>query len=330
MTETDRPAGIPGAADAPGNDGGDVGDLSPRGLAIDDLISQTDWSGHTESLARWRQGHLVAQVPVTWLAPPGMDPITGEDLQAADLAPLYDPTGVPGVICTQTCDLGATPPGDRHPFIHVAPLVRGEQLSKSRLKLAQQGKAPDLIPVMSPHPVDGPDHVAVDAGSDWYADLRLQMPVSKACLLDRNPIEGFASEEEYQAFAERLAHKARRPALHAALAEDLPRSLTKFIRDNGATKQCFAKVEQVRLLVLEGGRLNPSRATLYVLTDGLPLADDEREVWARFQALLSTQLKDRGITVAPMIHCDVSELPAAKYRIAVPIPCEALNPLRFP
>lgn len=151
---------------------------------------------------------------------------------------------------------------------------------------------------------------SVRRGSPIVSGVRATARASKAFLLDRNPIEGFDSAEEYQAFAERLAHKDPRPVLHAALSEDLPRSLVKFIKDNGASKQCLAKVEGLASSSL--GAVAPTRAVqgLYVLSAGLHLTDDERKGLDS----ASTLLKDQGITVAAMIHCAVSERPAAKHR----------------
>lgn len=329
----------PSSADVTGPIDQTVADVI--GFDIDVLAKQTDWSKYEDQLAQWRQGHLLTDVPVTWLAAPGLDPITGVDQSASSMAPLFDPTGLPAIVCTQTCDLGATPPGDRHPFVHVAPLIRGDELDRNRRKLASQGKVSDLVAVRVPVPAPLPsgEGASREAGppalgkapapSEWFADLRLQMPISKAVLLDRQPIEGFEDEDGYTRFAELLAYKARRPALHAALSEDVPRMLTKFVRDIGAAKQCFAKVEQVRLLVLEGAPLYPARASFYVLTNGVKLDDDEREVWNQFQAQVSKPLKDNGIELAPLVHADVGQLSAVAYRSAVPVPCDALGALRY-
>lgn len=314
------------------------------GFCIDDAAGQTDWATYADELGRWRQGHLLLGIPFAWLAPPGADPFTGEEQAATELAPIFDSIGTPGIICTQTCDLGGTPPGNRHPFIHIAPLVRRDQLERNRSRLATDRKLGELVPVRSPFAddpelgdapeanPDGKPGASAQKGGvkpDWFADLRLQVPASKAILLGRDPIEGFDCESGYVEFGEMLAYKLRRPALHAALSEDFPKLLSEFVRTIGAKKQCFTKVEQVRLLMLDADRLNPSRVTIYVLTNGIDLTDEEREVWAQFQSKAHSLLKPHSIQLASLLHCDIGQLYADKYRLSVPVPCEALNSLRF-
>ena len=296
------------------------------GFNIDDLVNGVDWTPHVEQLARWRQGHQLVGIPVLWLAPPGTDPITGVEHPADHIAPVFDETGYPWIITTQTCDLGGTAPGDRHPFIELAPVVHASTLEKNRVRLARDRQTGDLVPVRSPFPGHEP---AEPEKPEWFADLRLEVPISKTVLLDRDPIDGFATEDAYIAFAEMLGYKKRRPALHAALAEDLPRLLDKFVTDNGAKKQCFAKVEQVRLLITDQQRLNPAAAAIYIITNGVALTDDETEIWNRFQAQASTMLKAHGIDAGPAIHCDVSDLKASVYRVTVPVHSAQLTALRF-
>ncbi len=251
------------------------------------------------------------------------------------MAPVFAPgTQVPTIITSQTCDVGGTPPGSLHSFVQMAPLVRGDQLSKGVRNLAREGKLGYLVAVSSPYPV--PVTVNEDGSvrrpppeQEWFADLRLQFPMSKALLLEREPLEGFTDEDGYLRFAEVLSYKAWRPALHSALSEDLPALMEKFVKENNAKQQCFVKVDEVRVLFLEGDRLRPKRAAFYVLTDGVDLSAEEQEVWARFLSQASQLLKEHGITAGPPIHTDVNSLSAAKYRASVHVPCPVLGPGRY-
>lgn len=308
-------------SNASGVDPGDPGGAEFHCLSIDEMVLDIDWSPHLAQLGRWRQGHLVVDVPAMWVAPVGPDPFTGYEVDAATGQAMFDPTGRTWIITSQTCDLGGTAPGDRHPFIHLAPLVHSSVLDKNRVRLAIERKAGDLIPVLSPFGGTTPK-------PEWFADLRLQVPVSKAILLTRDPIEGFSAEDQYLEFGTTLGYKVSRPALDAALSEEVPRILDQYVKDNGARKQCFAKVEQVRILITPQ-RLEPAAVTFYILTNGVGLTPDEREVWDRFQAKVSTALKDSGVVVSASVHCDVSEISALVYRTAVPVYCEQLNALRF-
>lgn len=291
-----------------------------------------DWAAHTTVLGRWKQGDLVHGIPVSWVTVPGVDPITGAENPHTDPRPAYDEnTNGSAIICSQTCDLGGTPPGDLHPFILLAPLVNIASIPPANQKLAQQDKIGYLVKTLPPH--DLPQVVDEDAESAtsrtrspnvWFADLRLIFPASKALLLVREPIPGFSTEHDSFRFAETIAQKFRRIALDSTLSEDLPQALKKFVRDNGHSKQAFAKVEQVRLLV-QGDHLHPTRASLFVLTDGINLSEEEREVWSRFQRVAAKVMSARGIQLAPMIHADVNTVSAAKYRETVPVRCELLG-----
>ncbi len=134
----------------------------------------------------------------------------------------------------------------------------------------------------------------MSAGQRWYADLRLLVPISKALLIERVPAEGFVTEAESLAFGEILAQKFRRPALHEHLSEAVPKVVTDFVRSSGKAKQCFVKVEQVRLLVTLGDRLNPERAQLLVLTSGGQLSEEEQMGWSGLDA-------KPGSTVSPLM-----------------------------
>jgi hypothetical protein len=301
----------------------------------------TDWSEHMASLARWKQSDLVPNVPLTWLTIPGSDPITGIGNDRDEVRPVFDRNlKVTAIICSQTCDLGATAPGDSHPFVLLAPLVPSSSIPKpADRKLAIEGKIGYLVKTLPPPVPDklelnDPSHDEASSPSrggreTWYADLRLIFPASKALLLQGNPLQGFPTERERLAFAETLALKFRRAALDEALSEKLPRALQRFVKDNGHRKQEFAKVEQVRLLILSGDRLLPDRAQLYVLTDGVTLSDAEQETWTRFQQTADELLAAAEIVLGPMVHSDVNKLSAAKYRVSVPVRCELLGPVNW-
>jgi hypothetical protein len=283
---------------------------APKPWSVYDAIPD-DWSALSEDLDRWKQGDVVADVPVTWLMPPGADPVTEMwSPSASDIVPMSAPQHLGmAIVCTQTCDLGAAPPGDKHPYVLLAPLLLERQIpSRAMARLAREGRVGYLVRTSVP---------AADS-ERWYADLRLMFPASKAVLLGRTPIEGFASEADSLAFGEIIAQKFRRPALSETLSESLPRALEQFVRDNGPQHLALAGVEQVRLLVLEGVRLNPTRAQLIVLADQV-LPGEHRVVWERFQKTASQIFKTVGIMTAPMIFESPHSLNAHTYRLSVPV-----------
>lgn len=313
--------------------------LAELGLHIGELAADAEWSEHIETLGRWRQGHLVENIPVSWMAPAGVDPMTGQDHELGRVAPFFLEDGVPAVICSQTCDLGGEPPGSHHPFVHVAPLVHGSLLDDGLRKRAQEWQVGYLAPVNSPFPVDPPaeEPAAEDDQRrrkrpmhEWFADLRLITPVSKALLLDREPIEGFGSEELYEVFAETLGYKLRRPALHQALSQTVPDALDKWVKKQGKTKTYIANVEHVRVLIFEGTALEPTRADFFVISNGIQLNDTDVEAWQRFQTIAADLLRPRGIAVGPLRCTDVSRMTADLYRRSTPIPSDVLNAPGFP
>jgi len=317
------------------------GELTSPQWSVYDAVPE-DWSSFAASLDSWKQSDLVTDIPITWLTVAGLDPITDVTNRHQDIRPLFDPNrSVTAIVCSQTCDLGGTPPGNAHPFVLLAPLVHISSIPKpADRKLAVEGRLGYLVKTLAApvtHPLSAGDatgngQLAPDgkpAKNIWFADLRLIFPASKSLLLQRTPVEGFASEDERLAFAETLAVKFRRAALHPALSEDLPRALDKFVRDTGHRNQAFAKVDEVRLVVLAGDRLRPARAQLLVLSNGVTLSDAEQEVWARFQAMASKLFDAAGIVLGAMVHSNVHKLSAGHYRESVPIRCPILNPITY-
>jgi hypothetical protein len=66
-----------------------------------------------------------------------------------------------------------------------------------------------------------------------------------------------------------------------------------------------------------------------VLTNGTKLNEDGEETWGRFQQIAFELLAAAGITLGPMVHVDVNDLSAAKYRDSVPVRCELLGSVNW-
>jgi hypothetical protein len=293
--------------------------------SITDLLP-TDWTPYVADLARWKQGDLVLDLPVAWLTPGGTDLVTGADNPHDDVRPVaYPAARIPAVICSQTCDVGATPPGDRQPFVELAPLVPHSALGdRSVAKLALQGRIGYLVKTRPPFE-GGPE--APETERAWFADLRMMFPASKGVLLGRQPVGGFDDENQRLLFAESVAVRFRRPALDPTLSERLPAALAKFVTDN-KTSPAMTAVEQVRLLIV-GDRLSPTRVQLLVLASDMPLPFEAQQVWLRFQAIAANLLKAAGLAVGPMTFTDPRHCSAERYRASVPVPCDRLGPDRW-
>lgn len=300
-----------------------TGETEAAWSVYDELPPAEIWRTVDQDLSKWKQGQLLLDVPVTWLMPGGIDRITSIDSAEDSILPasLDSLRATAAIICSQTCDIGASAPGDKHPFILVAPLISDSQISKEETKLALEYRVGYLFPTLSP-----PGN---QEGTQWFADLRLMVPASKSILLGREPIDGFSTESDSLAFCETIAQKFRRVALDETLSDKLLRALRKFVVDNGRRSPVFTKVEQVRLSVLDRDRLNPGRANLLVLSD-VPLDEAERGVWGRFQVIAEGIMNARGIRCAPMTFTNADELSARSYRASVPIWCDLLRHTRYP
>jgi hypothetical protein len=270
-------------------------------------------------LARWKQSDLVRQPVLTWSGPLADDPITGVAAGGfAWEAVVDDSLVVPyGVICSQTCDIGAAGPGSVHPFVDIAPVVRRDDLNKGERQDILQHKRMYLTALTAP-PEEG----------FWVADLRLIVPASKALLLHTEPLNGFATENDRLNFAEALGRKRRRPAVHGSLSEGLPQSLDAYIAEVQKPKVAppgdwYQKVEQVRLII-SGDRLGPDRVTMLVIAED-PLSPDEKGLWRAWRTRAARVLKKDGITLAAIVFTDLDKLSARRYAESLPVGVQALG-----
>jgi hypothetical protein len=217
------------------------------------------------------------------------------------------------IITSQTCDIVATGPGQRHPTVQVCPLLRlDDHLDRGQIVEIGKGSRVDLVTVSG-----------VSGNGNWAADLRISVPVSKAVLLRQEPVHGFISEEGSQQFAERVAAKYRRPALHDEISGGLVTGLRALVSEARAGKAPWPDlIEQFRLLVLDGDRLTPRsvRVLTVLLRPGMAAADSAKlREWGERE---KKRLWRHGIALAPLDFVAVNELTVTDYR--------ASDPLRVP
>lgn len=319
MTDSTDPH--PGPA-AP-SDGADVGQVptDPARSLVDELLP-TAWPAYiAQGLAVWRTGHLVSDPVFSWAGPAAADPVTDADAggeHSYDWEPVADPgLTVPyGLVVSQTCDIVATGPGAKHPFVDVVPVFRADRYLSSRKEI-EQFKRNYLVALTAP-PADG----------FWVADLRLTMPVSKTLLAARTPLPGFAAEDDLLNLAEAVARKRRRPALHDVLSETLPRSLDDYADEQAKTKPpappgWLEKVDQVRLRETNG-RLQPDDAQLWVLQQ-TSLDPAETQVWRGWHARGERLLRKAGIGLLSTQFTDLDRMSARLYSETVPVAVKALG-----
>jgi hypothetical protein len=297
-------------------------------------------------LNSWRQGDLVRGVGLFWAGTRDDDPITGLSMQPNGghrwpvvpwdgTAATEDPEGRAGtgdaagggdpadgdpadetgwasswsIITSQTCDVVATGPGQRHPTVQVCPLLNLGDRDKGQIADIGKGTRVDLVTVP-----------AVPGGGDWAADLRISVPISKVVLLGQTPVHGFASDEQSQQFAERVAAKYRRAALHDEISDGLVNGLRALVSEARTGKAPWPDlIEQFRVLVLDGDRLHPRSVRVLAILHraGLAAADSQplRDWWEREKK----RLWRHGIALAPVDFVAVGDLTVPVYRASDPI-----------
>lgn len=311
----------------PGDD--DRWDLTDVGLRFE----QIGEAGRA-SIDRWAQGHVIHDVPATWLAPVD-DVVTGvtmpEDSDAAsevastaptgqELEPAFDQAAVTSwILVSQTCDIQTSPPGAHHAFVHISPLTHHSRLSKERLANARRDGLNYLFALDLERTADGE--------ATWFADLRLVVPLSKAALLTRDPVDAFGTPERALKLSDLVAGKFRRPALHEALSEELRRAINAHVKKRLKTN-AFAHTEHIRIAIKNGTRLHPTTVALVGVTkEKLDIAD--QEAWRELDSVARTVLTPHGITVDPALLGTPEGLSAQIYRASTPLSIDCLNDIGF-
>lgn len=289
------------------------GDAVNEGDASLDLIVPDSWDeNHIKLLDAWRQGDLLRGGSFSWIAPPGLDPITGVDSSIDDTSSDWNHVLAEQlrfkwvVITSQTCDIAGAGPGRRHPFIQASPVVNVDGLSQDTLINIRTRQIPHLFLLTAPS----------EEGT-WCVDLRVSFPVSKYLLLRDTPIHGFSREMDALEFSEHVAGRIRRPSLHDALSTDLPKSIGAHIKSvNKNNPEWWENVEQLRLQVT-GERLRPTSVRLIVIQE-TTLSPDERKIWQNWRKPFARTLKrEHGISMERVHFTNIRDMRALMYASSI-------------
>jgi hypothetical protein len=282
----------------------------PNGLDRVYFIDHFSNAAVERALDAWKQGDLVTGVPFFWATRTGDDELTrliAED-PGTDHLPVVTTTdnssATFAVITSQTCDIGAVGQGRLHPTVQVCPLLRLEDsFSDARIAEIKLGKVGYLAPITDP-PTSG----------TWAADLRISLPVSKVVLLDQVRRSCFAREVEALQFGEHVASRYVRPALHDAISDGLVTGLRNLVEVAQKENQWPDKIEQFRLCVVAGERLEPKRVQIYaVMLD--PLTSPEQQPLRTWRKAENKRLrKSAGIEIAPVRFIKKSQMTAIDHR----------------
>lgn len=281
-------------------------------MSVDDLAPKNWPEKVATGLEDWRQGLVFRTTgPLVWLTQGGgMDPVTGYEAGGelgAWRAALATDTDIQYLAVTsQTCDIAATGPGKRHPTVQVSPVRRVDEVFPAdKVAAIRRHEVVEYVMLTSP-PAEG----------DWAVDLRMSMPLSKGALVDFEPIPGFASETDEFDFSERVAQKARRPAVHDELTSGTVLSLRGFLSGAKKHHSWSDDVEQIRLLVVRGDRLRPKQVRLFVITDAKfdnAMRRPLRDWWKGEQK----RLRKIGIKLEALAFRDLSSMQVTEYRDSI-------------
>jgi hypothetical protein len=183
-----------------------------------------DWDPKVvEAVGRFAQGDLVERPPFFYAATPSYAVwettvlLADEVAEGEDVVVELDPEERPpyGVLTTQGCDIADV---TRKPWVQVAPVFGATVVAEDRLPNVRRGAVPHLV-LLEPPSLAGL----------WLADLRIEFPIEKSWLADREPISGFSSDEERLEFAQRLAGRLERPDLSDEVHDLIVRPLRRFL-----------------------------------------------------------------------------------------------------
>ena len=276
----------------------------------------TDWPPElVESLDRWELAHLVPSPPLFWAQYYGDDLVTNlsvslDEGEPGPLTTVQLEAHVPyGIIVSQTCDVAARGPGVRHPTVQVCPVVQVDEINANRLAAIARFDVGDRALLQPP-----------DLEGRFIADLRISVPLSKGALAKFEPMRAFAEENDVLAFADHLARKIDRPALHDFLSGDVRAEIRTQIRAERGDPSWYTKVEEVRVLTTPT-RLQPVHAQLLVVAQS-SLSPEERTRWHNLSESLVRRGRSHTIELRSPWHETSDELRASVYRrsVALDIP----------
>ena len=298
--------------------------MIPEGLPS----SREEWPEELWArLPGFRQGSLIADLPFVYFGNP-MVPIhelsraTGGDQSATIVE--YDGMFDYGILVSQTCDIreeDARRPVK--PWVQVAPVYRGDlvvgantRLAKDIMGHAQAGRVSYLFPIPG-----------LDSGR-WFADLRLTLPVEKSVLLDRSPIDGLQSEDNYQRFADRLMSVSGRPAFDGRFVKAVQRSLIDGLRElSGTNAQDYDSIcrDILEFRVSARSFLEMDQFELVCLTAG-PISPESTSWIAAIEATIRQRCDVEGLSLLRWSIVDADSMTATEYRRSLEVPLTEASP----
>lgn len=289
-------------------------------MNLNDLNNQPWPNDAVAALDVWQQGDVVSVGPrLMWVGVAGEDALTGTSSDVPSgtmtLASEEGYTSGLAVITTQTCDLIGAPPGAKQPWVQVSPVCA---VDPSQLADVQKGWLLNHALVTEDLGLGGPHAV----------DLRHSFPVSKSVLLQQTRKSAFRDEVDVLNLAERLAIKAGRASHHDLIGGSFAQALKSLVKAEIEKGTWRSPIEQFRVIIAQGTRLQPRRIRLLVLTHVNATSPLTRKVNACVKAWKRSERKALAaaqIDVESVEFRTIDEVRVSDYRSAVYLPIEEIT-----
>jgi len=272
-----------------------------------------------EAVRKFRQGDVVDSPPFFYFRSIG-HPVWQLALEEeagdgeGEIVEVDPADGPPfGLVTTQTCDLFEEGVRPRQPWFSVAPIYDySARLKAGQAEQIRRGEIGHLVLLTADWLPKG----------TWVADLRIETPIEKGWLVGRDPRPGFSSVDDCKVLAVRLGTRRNRPALSAALIEQVVSPLRSWLKDKG--KPYRDEVASLRLLVPGDAATALVGKVVVVSNDGL--SKEAAEVWAEFESGLIDAAALNGVTVEPFRYGTLDQLTARETEASVRLDFDFLSP----
>jgi len=268
---------------------------------------------------QFEQGYLLLNPYTAYVARPGVAasnwandylfPDMNSELAVGGVAPDSEPPFF--VILDQTCDIYKA----SVPFIHVSPVFNGAKHYSAKGIQRIRDRRVGYLYALSALALEElltesqrAEQVKVQNPDDWawVVDLRIQIPLDKGVLLDRDRIPGFASRKDQLEFGRELGNRADRPALPLVVSDYLIPALTRAVQDAEGV------LGGVQFRVAADGIMNPTGLELVLITRaGGVSADAVRELVTPVAESIE---RDSGVPCSVRACGTDNEVTAADFR----------------
>ncbi len=219
-----------------------------------------------------------------------------------------------GLITTQTCDL-VEEGRPKRPWVLIAPVYLWSAPTGNLRRIAQ-GRGFDYLVAVT--------GLVAPEGTIWVADLRLMVAVEKGWLVGRTVLDGFASEEEYQVLAERLAKRFSRPAYAQSIVDHVLKPSYELW---GQIIDAYGGNDPIIDVGMKLGRsrLDPVNVQLVFLLGGDVTPELRAHIMDWWQPL-SESARTSGLEFLAPRFVRIDELTAEEYRALDILDAAALSP----